>query len=96
MDFEVAPSALRRGSTRLLELADQVRGELTGSYHRVAPDALTNAGWAATAATGLAVIAADAALATLAAAARDLGDALRSAAAGYEAADEHACRRLRW
>ena len=94
MDFEVSPFALRRAAADLSELADRVRGELTGTYHAVAPDRFANAGWAATAANDSAVAAADAALAALAGRCRALADALTTAAQAYERADEAAAQRF--
>jgi hypothetical protein len=96
MDFEVLPGALRRASAGLGELADLVRGELTASYHAVAPDGSANPDWATTAANDQAVRTADAALAACAGRARELGEALRRAADAYERADERAAGRLGW
>jgi hypothetical protein len=96
MDFEVAPAALRRAGARLVDTADGVRGDLTASYHVVAPDAATNDGWLTTGACAQAVTAADAALRAVAGQAHDLGDLLRDAARGYERADDAVARRLGW
>jgi hypothetical protein len=96
MDFEVAPEALRRGGAELDTLADLIRGDLTATYHAVAPDRLANPGWAATGATDTAAAAADGTLAALAGRARADGDALRAAADAYEHADERAAGRLAW
>jgi hypothetical protein len=96
MDFEVAPQALRRASADLVDLAGQVRGDLSATYHVGVADRGTNPDWDATEGTDTAVASADAALAAVAGRARDLGESLRSAASAYEQADEHAAGRLRW
>jgi hypothetical protein len=96
MDFEVSPGELRRGGGDLLATADEVRGDVTGAYHAVAPPAGANAGWTTTATCDAVATAAEAAFARLAGWCRDLGGALRAAADAYQAADEQAVRRLRW
>jgi hypothetical protein len=93
MDFEVSPTALRQGAAALHSLADQVRGELVGTYHAVAPARSANPEWAATAANDATVVAVDAAMAGLAGRCRSLADALTAAALEYERTDENASRR---
>jgi hypothetical protein len=96
MDIEVAPTALRRRGAELDGLADRVRGDLTATYHAVAPDRAANAGWAATAATDAAAAAAEGVLAAFAGRARAYGDGLRTAADAYERADDRSARRFGW
>jgi hypothetical protein len=94
MEIEVSPAALRRGAAALHSLADQVRGDLVGTYHAVAPArAAGNPGWAATAANDATVVAVDAALAGLAGRCRSMAEALTAAALEYERTDDNASRR---
>lgn len=93
MDFEVSAVALREGAAALHALADQLRGDLVGTYHARAPNRFANAEWAATASNDTAVAATDAALSALAGRCRSLAESLSAAASEYERTDENAVRR---
>jgi hypothetical protein len=91
--IDVKPRTLRQEATRLDAVADGVRGDLTGSYYAVVPDAAANAGWATTVAGDAVTAAAAGVLAKLAVRAHGLGDALSEAADAYERSDQRAAER---
>jgi hypothetical protein len=92
----VSPSVLREGSDALRATAAEVAGDLTDTYHAVAPGRSVNPDWAVTAALAELIAALDAALHRVGGRIRECADRLDQAAAEYDSADERASGRLRW
>jgi hypothetical protein len=90
--IEASPAALRRAAAELSGTGTALRGDLTRTYHGVAPPAGAHDGWGVTHALQALVVAADCCLARGAADLHGTADRLSTAAAGYEAADARAAR----